>query len=320
MERKVKWGVLGYARIARNSVIPAIVKASNSEFYAIASRDEGRLKECVKEFNCPKAYRSYDELLEDPEVQAVYIPLPNSFHKEWTIKAARKGKHVLCEKPIALNTAECMEMIDECRKNNVKLMEAFMYRYTDKTKKVKQLIDSGIIGEVRHINSTFGFFLERENDVRLDRALGGGSLYDVGCYPINFIGMVLGASPVSMSAECILQNGVDVGFSAVLKYENGVLCTINSWFNAHSHLKSEIIGTKGVIEVPETFFGTPLPITVTTSEGRKEIEVEESDRYLLEVEDFADAIISGREPMFSLEETVRNMKIIDQLLDIAYNK
>lgn len=318
MGKRIKWGVLGYARIAVNEVIPAIVKAQNSEFYAIASRSEEKLRECKEKFNCSKLYKSYDELLEDPEVDAVYIPLPNGMHKEWTLKAAQKGKHVLCEKPIALNVDECMEMIEECRRNNVKLMEAFMYRFTDRTKKVRELLDSGILGDIRHINSTFGFFLSREKDVRLDSELGGGALYDVGCYPINFIGMVMGSAPVSMTAEYVLRNGIDVAFSAVLKYENGVLCNLNCWFNAFLRRYSEIIGTKGVMEIPETFFDDAGYITVTTEEGKKEIEVEKSERYVLEVEDFADAILKDRQPLFSLEETLRNMKIIDQLLRMTY--
>lgn len=320
MSNKVKWGVLGYAKIAKDAVIPAIVKASNAEFYAIASRSKDKLKECQEDFECPKAYASYDELLDDPEVQAVYIPLPNKLHKEWTIKAARKGKHILCEKPIALNTEECLEMIEECRKNNVKLMEAFMYRYTDRTKKVNELVNSGIIGDVKYINSSFRFFLSRENDVRLNKELGGGSLYDVGCYPINFAGMITGDSPVSMTAECVIENGVDVIFSAVLKYKSGIICTINSGFNAYERIYSEIVGTKGVIEVPDTFLDNAGFITVITEDGVKEVEVEKSERYVLEVEDFSDAVINDREPKFSLDETVRNMKIIDQLLNMTVNK
>ena len=320
MDKKIKWGVLGYARIAKNEVIPAIVKAANAEFYAIASRDQEKLKQCQKDFDCPKAYNSYDELLEDPEVDAVYIPLPNGFHKEWTIKAARKGKHVLCEKPIGLNTGECLEMVKACEQNNVKLMEAFMYRYTDRTKKVKELLDSGVIGEVKYINSSFRFYLENKKDVRMDPAIGGGALYDVGCYPLNFVGMVTGSSPVSMAAECVKENGVDVILSAVLNYESGIIATINCGFNAFGRLFTEIIGTKGVIEVPDTFFGNAGTITVTTEEGKKEIQVQESDRYRLEIEDFSDAVIKDREPFFSLDETVRNMQLIDKLLEMTAQK
>jgi D-xylose 1-dehydrogenase (NADP+, D-xylono-1,5-lactone-forming) len=315
MSNKIKWGVLGYARIAKNAFIPGLLKSSNSELYAIASKDNERLIQSKNDFKCEKHYSSYDDLLDDPNIQAIYIPLPNSAHKEWTIKAARKGKHILCEKPIALNTEECIEMINECKKNNVKLMEAFMYRYTSRTKKVVELLQSGIIGEVKHISSTFGFMLNRENDVRLKPELGGGSLYDVGCYPINFFGLITNASPISMSSEYIMENGVDVMCSAALKYENGIVCSLNSWFNSFSNVNSEITGTKGRIKIPDTFLGNSGVITVITSEGTQEFEIPEEDRYLLEIEDFSNAIIEDREPLFSMDESLRNIKIIQDLLD-----
>lgn len=271
-------------------------------------------------FGCQKVYDSYDELLDDSEIQAVYIPLPNSMHKEWTIKAARKGKHVLCEKPIALNSDECQEMIQECNKNNVKLMEAFMYRYTDRIKKVKDLLDSSAIGEIKRITSSFSFYLDRENTIKTVPSLGGGSLYDVGCYPINFLGMVTNSKPISITVDYVKDHEVDIACSAILKYENGILCNIQSGFNSFFSNFTEVVGTKGIIHIPDTFQGNAGSISVITSEGKKEIAVEESDRYCLEVEDFADAIINDRDPMFSLEETIRNMEVIEQLLNEAYKK
>jgi predicted dehydrogenase len=219
-----------------------------------------------------------------------------------------------------LNAQEASEMIEACEKNNVKLMEAFMYRFTDRTKKVKEVLDSGVLGDIKYINSSFRFFLNRPNTIKMVPELGGGSLYDVGCYPINFVGMVTGKEPVSMSAECVLQDGVDVLFSAVLKYDNDIVATINSGFNAFEKMYSEIIGSKGLLEIPDTFLDNAGVITLTTEEGKKEIAVEQCERYLLEVEDFADAIINDRKPLFSYEETVRNMKIIDKLLKDTYRK
>lgn len=314
--KKIKWGVLGYARIARVSVIPAILKSDNSEFYAIASRDKEKIKQCQEKFGCSKTYTNYDDLLNDPDIQAVYIPLPNSLHKEWAIKAAQKGKHILCEKTFALNTQEAIEMIDASEKNNVKLMEAFMYRYTNRIKKVNEILDSGVIGDIKYINSSYRFFLNRDGDIRMSPGLGGGSLYDVGTYPLNFVGMVTGKAPVSMSAEYVLQDGVDILFTAVLKYDNNIIATINCGFNAFSRVFSEIIGTKGLLEIPDTFLGNQGSIFLTTDDGKKEISIEASDRYMLEVEDFADSIINDRKPFLSLDETVRNMKIIDQLQEL----
>lgn len=318
--RKVKWGVLGYARIARTSVIPAITNAANSQFYAIASRDPAKLIQCQAEFPCQKTYQDYEMLLDDPEVDAIYIPLPNGLHSEWTKKAARKGKHILCEKPLALNREETLSMILECEKNNVYLMEAFMYRYTDRTRKVQAVLQSNVLGEIKYINSSFRFLLDRPQDVRWDPTQGGGSLYDVGCYPINFVGMITGSAPVAIQADCVLQNGVDTILSAILKYENDIIATINCGFNAFFRTYSEIIGTKGVLEIPDTFSGEAGTITLTTAIGKEVIPVESSDRYRLEIEDFATAIVERRKPMFSLEETIRNMQIIDQLLEMMNRK
>jgi predicted dehydrogenase len=314
--KKIRWGVLGYARIARLSGIPAIMMAPNSEFYAIASRNEEKLEQCKKEFGVVKTYTSYDELLDDPNVDCVYIPLPNSLHKDWVIKAANKGKHVLCEKPIALNAEESTEMVKTCKKNNVNLMEGFMYRFTDKSKKVKEVLDSGVIGDIKYINSTFRFFLDRENTIKMKPELGGGSIYDVGCYPLNFVGMVTDKEPISVSAEYIYQDGVDVMFTGVLKYDNGIIATINSGFNAFNRMYSEIIGTKGLIEIPDTFLDDAGFITIITNEGRKDIPVEKCERYALEVEEFADAILNNKKPKLDAEESIRNMRIMDRLLNL----
>ncbi|MEI7027776.1 Gfo/Idh/MocA family protein [Paenibacillus sp. y28] len=310
----IKWGVLGYARIAKTSVLPAIAAAHNSELRAVASSDPEKRKECQALFGCPVVYSGYDELLEDAEVQAVYIPLPNSMHKEWALKAIRKGKHVLCEKPIALDAADALEMIQAAQENKVLLMEAFMYRYTDRIRQVKAVLDSGEIGEVRYIQSTFRFLLNRPNTIKVQPGLGGGSLYDVGVYPVNFVGMVMnGQLPESCVSESVMENGVDMMFSALLKYPGGVVASINSGFNAFAQMNSEIIGTKGRIEVPDTFQGSEGAITVVTEAGSRQVAVQESDRYTLEVADFADAIIAGRQPLFTLEETHRNMQVLDML-------
>ena len=311
---RINWGVLGYARIAREKVLPALQKASNSKLLAIASQSAQRLAECREKHPGVKLYGSYDELLADPEIQAVFIPLPNSLHKEWTIKAAERGKHVLCEKPLALNAAECREMIAACAAHRVKLMEAFMYRYTDRVRKVEEILRRGVLGEIRLIRSAFHFPLRRDPDIRLVPELGGGSLYDVGSYAVNFAGLVTGCAPVSCKAEAVMRNGVDIGFSAVLRYPHEVLAILSSGFQAHALYNfSEVMGTAGLLEIPDVFLGANGPIYLTTAEGRREIPVAESDRYLLEVEDFAAAILEDRQPLLSIEESLRNMEIMDGL-------
>jgi predicted dehydrogenase len=321
--RKIRWGVLGYARIARESLIPAMRRSANSEFHAIASREESKLTECRARFNVPKTYRGYEELLHDPDVDAVYIPLPNSLHREWTIKAAEHGKHVLCEKPLALNAAEGREMIAACAANKVTLMEAFMYRYTDRTRQVLEVLRSGALGEIKFISSTFRFLLANPASIKFKPELGGGALYDVGCYPVNFIGMVAdeinhaapGGSPApkTVSTECTRSGGVDMIFSALLNYPSGLIASVNCGFNAQKRISSEIIGTKGALEIPDTFFDNAGALTLTIGEERREIPVAQSDRYRLEVEDFADAILQKRAPQFSLTETQRNLEVMDRL-------
>jgi xylose dehydrogenase (NAD/NADP) len=314
MNKKVKWGVLGFARIAKNEVIPAILKNDNSQFFAIASRDKEKAEECSRAFNCSKTYYSYEALLDDPEIDAVYIPLPNSMHKEWAIKAMQQGKHVLCEKPISLDSIECELMIETSVKHNRILMEAFMYRYTDRISKVSSILSSNSIGEIKQINSTFRFFLDRPSDIRILPEFGGGSLYDVGSYPVNFISMIMKSLPVAYTAQSIKESNVDVLFSGILKYQNGVIATLNSGFNAFKEMHSEIIGTKGIIEIPDTFAGTKGVIRVITSDDQKEIAVEESDRYYLEIKNFANAVLNKECNLLSLEESLRNMRVIEQLL------
>jgi predicted dehydrogenase len=323
VERKIRWGVLGYARIAREDVIPAIQRSSNSEFYAIASRTGEKLLECRARFKGVAACYTYDELLKDPKVDAVYIPLPNSMHREWTIRAAEQGKHVLCEKPMGLTTVECREMIQACQQNGVTLMEAFMYRYSERTRKVLEIVRSGVLGEIKFISSTFRFMLSNPASIKYQRELGGGSLYDVGCYPINFTGMILdqiaggkpgtGAVPESFALEVTRVGGVDVLFSGLLKYPSGLIASVNSGFNAQKRIYSEIVGDKGSLEIPDTFMGNAGSLVLAAGAERKEVPVVESDRYGLEVEDFADAVLQKRVPSFSLQETVRNAELMDRL-------
>jgi xylose dehydrogenase (NAD/NADP) len=323
VERKIRWGVLGYARIAREDVIPAIQRSSNSEFRAIASRSKEKIEECRTRFKEVAGCYTYEDLLKDPDVDAVYIPLPNSMHREWTIKAAEQGKHVLCEKPMGLTAAECREMIQACETNGVTLMEAFMYRYSDRTQKVLEVLRSGALGEIKFISSTFRFLLSNPASIKYQPELGGGSLYDVGCYAVNFTGMIMdetaggnsGASPVpeSFSMEFTTSRGVDVLFSALLKYSSGLIASVNSGFNAQKRIHSEIVGEKGALEIPDTFMGNAGSLVLTVGTERKEIAVAESDRYRSEVEDFADAILKKRAPSFSLQETVRNAEVMDRL-------
>jgi predicted dehydrogenase len=319
-DRKIRWGILGYARIARLELIPAIQRAANSEFFALASRDEAKLAEARKQApGLTRTYRGYEELLRDPDVDAVYIPLPNSLHFEWTIRAAKAGKHVLCEKPLALTAGEAREMMTVCAEHGVLLMEAFMYRYTARTSAVLEVLRSGALGEIKFVHAGQRFLLNRPDSIKLKPELGGGALYDVGCYPINFAGLVVdtcagGARPESVAVECVRTGGIDESFSALLKYPSGLIASLHCGFNGNKRIAAEIVGTKGVLEVPDTFLDNAGALTLTLGDERREIPVPASDRYRLEVEDFAAAILENRAPRLELAESIRNAEILTQLL------
>ena len=312
--KKIKWGILGVAKIAVNELIPAILEAPNSELYGIASRDKGKALDAANRFAC-KAFPSYESLLADEEIDAIYNPLPNEMHMEWTIAAAKAGKHVLCEKPLGLNVAECEKMIEVCKENKVLLMEAFMYRYSEKTRKTLEIIASGELGKLTHINSSFRFMLTDPANNRFYEK-GGGSLYDVGCYPINFINMVAGTDPIEAYGVRTDAHGVDVSFAAVLKYECGLTATINSGFNSERFLRTEIYGTKAVLVVDKPFFDGTEAMMLYNSDGERIIPIEDCRRYTQQVIGFSEAILNnGGELLMPLEDTIRNMRLIDHLYD-----
>jgi len=315
MGQTIRWGVMGCARIARMQVVPAISRCSNAHLQAIASRDAAKLSEFRSVFGNFTPHESYEALIRDPAVDAVYIPLPNSLHREWSIRAMRAGKHVLCEKPLALNAGEAEEMIRTSRESGVLLMEAFMYRYTDRVSKVRGVLESGVLGQIRSINSTFRFFLDRQNTIKEKPELGGGAMYDVGCYPLNLIGLITQSEPVSIAVECDKPHGVDVNLSAVLRYADGLIATLHCGFNAFGRIHSEIIGTDGALLIPDTFLDDAGELTLQTRQGSQAIAVTESDRYSEEIRDFSSAIIEKRCPLLGLEESLRNMRVLDRILE-----
>ena len=313
MSTHIRWGIMGCARIARMQVIPAILRTANAKLQAVASRDCGKLDEFEAQFGQFTRHDSYAALIADPAIDAIYIPLPNSMHCEWAMQAMRKGKHVLCEKPLAMNSTEVAQMISVANKSGVLLMEAFMYRYTDHTRQIRRILESGVLGQIRSINSTFRFLLDRENTIKENPSLGGGALYDVGCYPLNLIGLVTGAMPVSSVVECRKHNGVDINLSAILRYEDGLIASLHCGFDAFGSMHSEIVGTHGMLASTDTFLDSAGELVLHTKAGREVIPVAASDRYGEEIRDFSAAILEKRNPLLTLDESLRNMQILDQL-------
>jgi xylose dehydrogenase (NAD/NADP) len=321
LKRKIRWGVLGYAKIARENVIPALLRSANAEFHALASRDGGKLAEGLARFPAPRSYRGYEELLRDPEVDAVYIPLPNALHREWTIKAAEHGKHILCEKPLALTAAEARDMAAACAAHGVVLMEAFMYRYTDRTRQVREVLRRGLLGEIKFLQANFCFMLANPASIKLRPELGGGALYDIGCYPVNFAGLVAdeaaggpGASrPESVAAACTRVGGVDESFSGLLRYPSGLAAALHCSIRSHRSMGATLVGTEGTLEVPDTFLDPAGILTLVRGDERREIPVAASDRYRHEIEDFSAALQEDRPPELGLAESLRNMETLDRL-------
>lgn len=255
-DQKVRWGVLGCASIALGKVIPAIQSSTNGEVIAISSRQLEKAREHAQALDIARAYGSYEELLAGPDVEAVYIPLPNSHHCAWTLKAAQARKHILCEKPAATTPEECEQMIEAYLANRVLFMEGFMYRFHPQHQRVKEIIESGAIGTVKLMRASFSFpMVERHSKIRLSKALGGGALMDVGSYCINACRCILGAEPtiVFASAEMSHDGQVDSSLIATLDFPEGVKCLIDCGFTMTRRHAYEVVGTEGKIDVPAAF-------------------------------------------------------------------
>ncbi|HET7627596.1 MAG TPA: Gfo/Idh/MocA family oxidoreductase [Bacillales bacterium] len=313
MTNQVHWGILGNAGIARKALIPAIQRADNAKLYAIASASSN-VEQAAREYGAEQAYTNYEALLEDPEVDAVYIPLPNGLHAEWVKKAAAAGKHVLCEKPAALTAAEAADMVTACERSHVLFMEAFMYRFHPQHEKVRALIAEGAIGEVRTMRSRFSFTLnDAANNIRTNPELGGGALYDVGCYCIHASRYMLGSEPTHVYAQARIDGrfGVDMTTSGLLTFANGVQAAFDCSFEAPDEEFYEVVGSEGRIYVERPF----RPDKTDDGNGRivvnGETHVIEGDAYKAQVEHFSRCVLEQTEPVHPGAETVRNMQVID---------
>jgi D-xylose 1-dehydrogenase (NADP+, D-xylono-1,5-lactone-forming) len=311
----VRWGILSTADIARTQLIPAFNRVKNTKVLAISSLS-GKASEVARSFDIPKAYDSYDEMLKDSELDAIYIPLPNHLHKEWAIKAMEHGKHVLCEKPAALNAQEAAEIVDAVQKNNVKFMEGFMYQFHPQHQRVRDIIASGEIGEVKFMRVAFSFYLNQQRNIRTDKNKGGGSIYDIGCYCLHAIRNVLelDIKNVEVSSQLDAATGVDLSAIGNIMLENGVTANFDCSMERFFRQEYEIVGTKGRIMVPRAFRpdvhgGEGLVIVQKENEERMERFF--GDIYALEVEHFSKAILEDQAPLNSLENTLSNMVAID---------
>ncbi len=268
---KLRWGVISTSNIGRAAVNPAIQASNNGELLAVASRDEERARDFAGQWGIPAHYGSYQALLDDASLDAVYIPLPNSMHREWTIRAAENGKHVLCEKPLALNAAECGEMQAAADANGVKLMEAFMYRFHPRTERVVEMVRAGAVGDLKMITSAFTFRLTNPDNIRLDPALGGGSLMDVGCYCVNVSRTIAGAEPVEVQAVAHeFSSGVDEQMAGTLRFASGLLAQFDCSLTMERRESYVVAGTDGYLTVPGAFLPGTDDAVIEERRGRGE--------------------------------------------------
>lgn len=319
MTEQIRWGILSTANIGVKRFIPGVGRSRNGVVAAIASRDLTRARQVAEGLDIPAAYGSYEQLLADPAIDAIYNPLPNSLHAEWTLKAAQAGKPILCEKPLALDSAEAESMIEGCRQHEVLLMEAFMYRFHPQQALVRSLIDQGAIGEIRFVRSAFTFMLEPfpAHNVRLRSDLGGGALMDVGCYSVNAARMLFGEEPVWASAQWDFRSeyGVEVSLAGILDFGAGRFATFDCGFRAPGQGNYTAVGSRGEIEVPNAFVPQPVDLTVRVIDGtgtRQEL-VPGVDQYQLEAEEFADALLEGRPLRIPAEDALGTLRAIGAL-------
>jgi xylose dehydrogenase (NAD/NADP) len=313
----LKWGLLSTARINR-LLIPAIRSSARSQLKAVASRSEIRGAEYAAEWQIPRV-TSYQGLLTDPDIDIIYVPLPNSLHAEWTIRAMEAGKHVLCEKPIALTTGDVNALDVAARRHRRIVTEGFMYRHHAQTERVLQLIGSGAIGIVRAIGSAFTFPQTRNPDVRLDPALGGGSLWDVGCYSVSVAQLLADARPVGASGvQQRGPTGVDESFAGTIEYENGVVSQFHCGFRAVYQTFLRVVGTDGVLDVERPFRPERRErLVLRRSTGIEEVIVDGSAIFVDEVADMEDAVLGLKPPRLSLAESWLHVATIEALYEAA---
>lgn len=316
------WGVLGAGFIANRAVIPALQSSRNARVVAVASRDETRAKSAAAQHAIPRIYHDYKALLDDPDVQVVYIALPNSLHHEWAIRAAQHGKHVLCEKPFAMNAAECDEMIDACRNAGVLLMEAVMYRFHPRMQALKAMLDAGEIGEVRLLHAAFSFPFNAPTNYRAFPEFGGGALLDVGSYCVNAARWLIGMEPVSALSEISYSHDtLDVAASAILKFEAQGMRTahmahVQCSFEAAEHQVIEVIGSEAAITSPLAFTAWREDETwlLIQRGGAFEQRVfQPTDPYRLMVEHFSDCVMGQATLLFPPEDGRATMRVLDML-------
>jgi len=322
--KMIKWGVLGTAYIFERDTAEGMRQAENCELYAIAGRSLEKAEAFKEKYGFQKAYGSYEELLADPEVEAVYVPMPNTLHKEWTIKALNAKKHVLCEKPLAPTAEEAAEMFAAAKANGVWLMEAFAYQHSPFVAAVREELDKGTIGDVRYMEAALITSDYDLSNIRMRREILGGSVYDIGVYSCSLILRMLGKEPEKVQAvSTFSEQNVDMFTSVLMEFEGNVRAQFNCGMVLATEKNSaldrfQIHGTKGSIEAVKFGFNVPgqLQYRLRTFDGVDEIRtVDTRNNYCLEVEQLGRCITDGETPLMSEELTMSVARTIDRILE-----
>jgi D-xylose 1-dehydrogenase (NADP+, D-xylono-1,5-lactone-forming) len=318
----VRWGILSSANIGVKAVAPSIIASSNGQLMAVASRDEKRAADLYSFAPQLRIYNDYEQIIQDPEIDAIYNPLPNSLHAEWTIKALQAGKHVLCEKPLAVTAEEATSMVEAAHTHNMLLMEAFMYRFHPQIVWALEQAHSGVVGPIRLVRASFSFDLRAHpENIRMNAELAGGSLMDIGCYGVNLCRAVYGHPPRAVAARVHAPKvaAVDMATNAVLDFGDGRFGLIDSSFALTRRQSAEIIGEQGTIVIPVPFVPGIRETTVfVTKNGQmNEQTFPIIDQYQLEVEHFSQCIRSHAEPARRLSETLENIATIEAIYQAA---
>lgn len=321
MTKPIRFGILGCGRITRRGLIPGITESPAAELTALASLRPGVAAELAKECGNPRVYDSYDAVIDDPNVDAIYIPTTGDSHKHWTLRAAHAKKHVLCEKSLAMTFAEAEEMATACQKAGVLLQEAFMWRHHPRSKRVKEMLTTGEIGDLRLVCVHFSFNINR-SDWRLDPKQGGGAVWDIGCYGVNAARNFAGAEPHDIYSRArFYETGVDMTMQIALRFPGDVLANIDCSFEAPFRCEVELVGTKGSITLPDAFLPPPEAKLLV----RRGMEPEDqpelitfplANQYESQVTDFCASIASDR-LLSPAEDGVGNMRVLETALKQA---
>ncbi len=310
----LRWGLLGTAHINR-AVIAPIRSSKRSHLTAVASRSQEKASQYASQWGIPRYFSSYESLLADPDINVVYISLPNSLHAEWSIKAMQMGKHVLCEKPLTANLQEVDAVITAAQSTGMFISEAYMYRHHPQTLLVKEWVDNGQIGNLQLIRGSFCYTNTRQSDVRLDPSLGGGCLWDVGCYPISYACLVIGSAPSEVYGRQVTgPTGVDLLYAGQLQFPGGVISQFECSFITESKAEMVITGDNGRITVPDPFKpGKSSHIYLQLSGHEKIINIKGQELYMGEITDLENAVLDGTPPRVSLAESREIIKTIEAL-------